>query len=416
MRGPPGLCLRGPPGLCLRGPPGLCSALEKVARQGRQVAGTHRQAQVSRAEHALEDRNQLVARLRVLNVLSAVRGAYGVRHQPPADPGQGLFTRCVDTGDHDQVGTLERIGEVTEQRCRPGVAVWLEHRNHASPGPVASRRQGGADLAGVVRVVVDVGNPIGLSAELVPAPNSGVSRQRSSGVIGLSAHLERHRDRRRCVEHVVQARHGELEAAEASAEGAQLEARAQCGELDCRDLVVGTIEAAIGGDPGNCPGECRCTRVVGAHDPDAGRLLDKLAERCGDGGLVAVIVKMVGLYVGDDDAFCAQPEKGPVGLVRLDHKPFAAPPARASAPTGQLAPDEEAGLKAALNQDGGKHCRRCRLTVRAAHRQSPARTADSSEHLRSCQRRYPSPPGFDELDVAWAHSCRKGDDVRSVDV
>ncbi len=48
----------------------------------------------------------------------------------------------------------------------------LEHRHHASPASVAGRGQRGADLAGVVRVIVDVGNAIGKSAEFVPAPDA----------------------------------------------------------------------------------------------------------------------------------------------------------------------------------------------------------------------------------------------------
>ena len=38
----------------------------------------------------------------------------------PADPGQGFFTGWVNTGHHDQVGTLERIGEITPRAMPSG--------------------------------------------------------------------------------------------------------------------------------------------------------------------------------------------------------------------------------------------------------------------------------------------------------
>ena len=89
-----------------------------------------------------------------------MRSAHCIRHQPSADPGEGLLAGGVQAGYYEGVGPIEGVCEVSPQGRSPAVAVRLEHGHDAAPTALLGGGQSGPHLARVMGVVVDVRNAV----------------------------------------------------------------------------------------------------------------------------------------------------------------------------------------------------------------------------------------------------------------
>ncbi len=71
-----------------------------------------------------------------------------------ADAGKRRFARGINIGHQDAVGIIEGAPELAPQGLGPRVAVRLKHREHAiAPGGFRGRERG-ANLGGMMRVIV----------------------------------------------------------------------------------------------------------------------------------------------------------------------------------------------------------------------------------------------------------------------
>src|SRR5690606_34028713 len=83
-------------------------------------------------------------------------GAHGGGEGLDGGAGQRRLAGGVDVGEDDEVGGVEAGGEAVEVGAHAAVAVGLEHGDEAPVGVAGARAgEGGADLGGVVAVVVD---------------------------------------------------------------------------------------------------------------------------------------------------------------------------------------------------------------------------------------------------------------------
>jgi hypothetical protein len=80
---------------------------------------------------------------------------------------------------------------------------------------------------------------------------------------------------------------------------------------------------------------------------------------------------MVQFHIGNDRDVAVQLQEGAVGLVGLDHGPFALAPGGVRAGRAELASDQEGRVAAGLEQRQRGHGGGRRLAVRPAHRDDP---------------------------------------------
>ena len=100
----------------------------------------------------------------------------------------GLVGR-VDVGQHQEVGTLEGIGEVGPQGRGAAVAVGLEHGDDPSPATVPTGGEGRGDLGGQVHVVVDERDPARLPTLFEPPVDAPEAGQPGGGRLEADPHL-----------------------------------------------------------------------------------------------------------------------------------------------------------------------------------------------------------------------------------
>ena len=227
-------------------------------------------------------------------------------------------------------------------------------------------------------VVIDIGHAVARAAELETAPHAGISRQRLPGHVWLYADLGRGGQSGDGVTHVVQARDGELEAAQGPAALRNIEVCPTRRQFRPDDAESRPGGRPVRGHPGYGRGQSCRPGVVEADYPRPRRLLHKGLEGAGQGLLAPVVVEMVRLHVGDHGSFRPQAQKGAVGLVRLDHQPRPPAPGRAALGSPHLAPHHVTRCQARSHQDPGQHRRGRGLAVRAADRQRPPGAADGA--------------------------------------
>ena len=85
------------------------------------------------------------------------------------DAVDGSFAGGIDIEHRDGVGGGEGRSELIEEQLRAGIAVRLEDDMNAAKTALASGGEGGADLGGMVAVVVDNGDAVHAALELKAA-------------------------------------------------------------------------------------------------------------------------------------------------------------------------------------------------------------------------------------------------------
>src|SRR6267154_1986911 len=86
--------------------------------------------------------------------------ANGVGQSLAGYPGDGRLAGGVNVGDNQNVGLVERAREFIPEMLRAGIAVRLEEHQEAIELADARGFQGGANLRGMMAVVVDHGNVV----------------------------------------------------------------------------------------------------------------------------------------------------------------------------------------------------------------------------------------------------------------
>ena len=94
-------------------------------------------------------------------------------------PRDGGFPRPVDVHHDEHVGLVERGQEVLPEVLRAAVAMRLEHRDHAPVVPRLGGGEGGADLGGMVPVVVHHEDAAGFPADLEAALHAAEAGERA---------------------------------------------------------------------------------------------------------------------------------------------------------------------------------------------------------------------------------------------
>src|SRR2546423_9092200 len=150
------------------------------------VARPHQQEQVVRSDQILERLARIVEAADVRAV------GQPVREVARADAGPVLLTRRIDVEEQHAVSAVERAREVVHEGCQPRVAVRLEDHEQAAVPELSRRLDGGANLGGMVAVVVVHGGALEQAEQLQPAMRSREMLERNGDLLEVDADLERH--------------------------------------------------------------------------------------------------------------------------------------------------------------------------------------------------------------------------------
>ena len=294
--------------------------------------------------------------------------------------------------------------------------MWLEERDDATLRVAAARGvERGADLGGMMRVVVDDQRAGIVAEDLETAVDAEELGQRGGGDVPVDAELARHGDRGERVAHVVLAGHEEFEEADAF----DFERRAALVELDIvRGQLRARAQAVAAGAQRNGVEQLRHHRVVHAahHQPARSQVLHEDAERLDHRVERAEVLEMVGLDVGDDGDLGTKLMEGAVVLVRFDHEEVAASALGVGADVLQHAADEDGRIEAGLFEDQRDHRRRRGLAVRAGHADGALASGDGAEDLLALPDGDAAARGLVDLGVLAAHGGGDHDGVDAVEV
>ena len=106
---------------------------------------------------------------------------------------------------------MEGVGEFVHQQLRPGVAMRLEDHVDLAITALPGCGQRGANLGGMMSVVVKHTHPGGLATPLETAFHSPEILERGTNLLDLDVEANSNRNRRRGIQNVVYARHVETE-------------------------------------------------------------------------------------------------------------------------------------------------------------------------------------------------------------
>src|SRR5581483_7433669 len=132
----------------------LAEALQQLFAGLPDVARAHGDDQTFRLRHARDGLRRVVDGGNVFGGAVA-KGADLFGDAFAAYALDGLLRRRINIQHVDHVGQMKRAAEVVEQMLGAGVAVRLENRDHAMEVALAGGGERGADLGGVVAVIVD---------------------------------------------------------------------------------------------------------------------------------------------------------------------------------------------------------------------------------------------------------------------
>ena len=151
--------------------------------------------------------------------------------------------------------------------------------------------------------------------------------------------------------------------------------------------------------------------LLAAHDDGAvlGDGSHELLELLEDLAEVLVVVKMVGLDVGDDDACGREERERLVGLVGLDHVVLPRARVRVGPIGANDAADKERRVEPHTIERAREHGGRGGLAVRARYRERVEPLAQSREHLRTVDDVEVAAACLFELGVV-VEDCRRDDD------
>jgi hypothetical protein len=95
----------------------------------------------------------------------------------------------------DTIGVAKGCGELVEQQLRARIAMRLEDDVNAPKATLARCRQSGANLGGMVAIVVDDRHTVGAALELEAAIDTGKVRESCTNLIGGNVETEANGDR-----------------------------------------------------------------------------------------------------------------------------------------------------------------------------------------------------------------------------
>src|SRR5437588_604122 len=130
------------------------------------------------------------------------------RRQPfAADAGNGWFAGRIYIEHQNCVGIRERFSEFVHEIAGAGIAMRLEDDMDAVESALAGSSQGGANLSGMMAVVVNHGNAGGLAFELETAVNAAKALQRLADAISINVEADAHGYGSGGIQHIVMAGH-----------------------------------------------------------------------------------------------------------------------------------------------------------------------------------------------------------------
>src|SRR5438067_4577340 len=231
-----------------------------------------------------------------------------------------LLTGRVDVGQHEDVDLVERLQEFVEQVAGAGVAVRLEGRHQPAREALPRGAQRGADLLGMVRVVVHHEHVLLLPLHLEAAMDAaelleGVRRdaERDLEVGGDGEGGER-------VEGVMAAGHAEPDGAEPPLAAPDLEHGLEPVDAEVARLPVGVGRRPVGDEAlADVRHQGAHRHAVEAEDGQAVErdAVDELEIRLAHPVHVPVVVEVLAVDVGDDGDDRREEEEGAVALVGL---------------------------------------------------------------------------------------------------
>src|SRR5262249_11542562 len=205
-------------------------------------------------------------------------------------------------------GVVGAGAELFEQIGEARVAVRLDDRDDLALGCRAGGTQHGGDLHGVVAVVVDHGDAIGLAGAGEAALHTGEGGERTAHHVVVDAHLVGDGDGGQRVLHVVPAQHRQLEAGEGAASVVlaigddDVIGRGVGADVDVHGAHVGLRAHAVGDDA--AVGEARNhrlhDRVIDAEHGEAVErdVLDEILVGPVHRLDRAVVIEVLGVHVG----------------------------------------------------------------------------------------------------------------------
>ena len=251
-------------------------------------------------------------------------GQVGVDDQLAAHARLGLLARREDVGDDGLVGEGQRLAELALQVARAREEVRLEDGDHTSVGACLGSLQRGGDLSRVVGVVVDDHDAVAAPQLLVATGGAAEGGQVGRRLVEAHTGVRERAERGQRVEHVVLARHAQLDAPQPLAALAHDERTAAV--VDALDVgrEIAAIDAV--GHDGRSRGleQERGRRLLGEHQKAPRRQQrDEAPEHVAHLVETAVVGVVVELDVGHHGHLGTQEEEAAVALVGLGDEPLA---------------------------------------------------------------------------------------------
>ena len=287
----------------------------------------------------------------------------------------------------------------------------LERDDQAAVEAFAGRAQRGADLLGVVAVVVDHQDAAFLAPHLEAAIDAAELLEGVRGETPRDAEVVGHRDGGERVERVMTSRHAQPHRAQPLPDPPDLEDRLESLDAQLARLPVGVGRGAVGDEAlVHVRQQAAHVHVVHAEhrEPVEGHALDELQIRRAHLLHVAEVIEVLRIDVGHDRDDGGEEEERAVALVGLGDQVLSLAESRVRPERAQLAADDDGGIASSLAQDRPEQRGGGGLAVRARDRDAVLHAHQLGEHLGARDHRH--------LQLARAHHLgirerdRRGDD------
>ena len=333
------------------------------------------------------------------------------------------LTGGVDVGQEHDVGVVERFQEVAEEIPRARVAVGLERDDQPSREPLARGVQRGADLFGMMAVVVDHEHPTLLALHLEAAMDAAELLESAAGTAEGDLELRRRRERRQGVERVMPSGHVQPHRPDLPSVAPDLEGRLQSLHPELARLPVGLGRRTVGDEAlADLRQEGPHVHVVDAQDREAieRHAMDELQVRLTHPLHVAVEIEVLAVDVRHHGNDRGEKEEGPVALVGLGDQELRLAEPDVRAERAELAADDHGRIPPGLVQDGADE--RCggRLPMAPRDRDAVLHPHQLGQHLGPGNDRDLELPPASDLGIREGHRRRDdqhvdaGRDVRRV--
>ena len=312
----------------------------------------------------------------------------------------------------------EGAAELGFERGGARIAMRLKHHQHATAEP-ACRGERGANLGGMMPVVVDHAHASRFAARLEAAAHAAEPRQRLGDQREAHLDLETDRDRRQRVQHVVVAGHVQFQRTERASERLDLKARAMRQQLHVARahlaLLAGSVARVTLGDRGQ---NLAHLRVVGAHNAGAieGHAIRKVGERLTQSLDIAEVIQMLAVDVGDHRDRRRQAQERAVALVGFGHQELAMAELGIGADAVQPPADHDGRIETAARQYRADHRSGGGLAVRTADRDAVLHAHQFGQHVGARNHRHAGGTRGLQFGVLLAHRGRVHHQLRIRDV